>query len=305
MNNITNLLNYLRAITAAGSISAAAKQLYISQPYLSRYIHEQETELGIPLLNRQTHPITLTDSGAKYLQGIENLDNEYKTLVGEVHEMAYNQKLNIRVGINQSISGQLLPKLITTYNKRFPGRKIFIKEGPSNQMEKQLLNKQIDVHIRMLPIFPNEIMYQKICDSPVYLIINHSCQLYSRAHDTIMTDDFPIKEINHSNMIFLHSGSGFMRLIELFLANNRLQLNQEYEVRYLETAANLAYEGIGCTFIPEMFVHQSFDPNKCNIIKIPRKKIPLKLVISYLKDSAFNEIIQEFVRMVSTINFEF
>lgn len=123
MNDTSILLNYLRAITASGSISAAARQLYISQPYLSRYIHEKEAELGITLLNRKTHPISLTDGGAKYLQGIENLDNQYKSLVSEVNEMTYNQKANIRIGINQSISSQLLPKLIATTPRSFRGEK--------------------------------------------------------------------------------------------------------------------------------------------------------------------------------------
>lgn len=299
MNDTSILLNYLRAITASGSISAAARQLYISQPYLSRYIHEKEAELGITLLNRKTHPISLTDGGAKYLQGIENLDNQYKSLVSEVNEMTYNQKANIRIGINQSISSQLLPKLIAHYTTEFPGRKVFVKEGPSSQMEDQLLNHQIDVHVRMLPIFPNEIMYQELCDSPVYLIINRSCPLYRRANDQVITADFPLKEIGGSDMIFLHSGSGFMRLIELFLANNKLSLNQKYEVKYLEMAANMAYEGLGCTFVPGMFLHETFNPNKCNVLKIPTDKIPLKLVVSYLKDSALNEVVQEFVKVAT------
>ncbi|MCH4163586.1 MAG: LysR family transcriptional regulator [Lentilactobacillus diolivorans] len=299
MNNQFPLLNYLRAITTAGSISSAAKQLYISQPYLSRYIHEKEAELGITLLNRQTRPITLTDVGAKYLQGIENLDNQYNSLVNEVSEMAYDQTSNIRVGINQSLSSQLLPELITSYNDEFPARKIFVKEGPSNELEELLLSSQIDVQIRMLPIFPNQIAYRQICEAPVYLIANKTCTLYNLHNDQIMKTPFPIKAINHSEFVFLHSGSGFMRLIESFISTNRLQLKQHFEVKYLETAANLAYAGIGCTFVPQLFLRKDFNPNKCNVFKISEKDLSLKIAIAYLRQPEIKEITQEFIKVAT------
>ncbi|WP_083309771.1 MULTISPECIES: LysR family transcriptional regulator [unclassified Staphylococcus] len=42
-----NKIQYLEAIQRSGSISHAAKHLYISQPYLSRYIKDVENDLGV------------------------------------------------------------------------------------------------------------------------------------------------------------------------------------------------------------------------------------------------------------------
>ena len=49
----TNSVQYLEAVGRFGSISRAAKHLYISQPYLSKFIKDIETELGVTLINRK------------------------------------------------------------------------------------------------------------------------------------------------------------------------------------------------------------------------------------------------------------
>ena len=55
MNNI--LLLFLQAIQETGSISQAARQLYVTQPYVSRIIKEAEKQYDVPLLDRRHHPI--------------------------------------------------------------------------------------------------------------------------------------------------------------------------------------------------------------------------------------------------------
>ena len=52
VKDTTQLLTYLRTIISAGSVTAAAKRLYISQPYLSRFVTENERQLGYHLLDR-------------------------------------------------------------------------------------------------------------------------------------------------------------------------------------------------------------------------------------------------------------
>ena len=58
---------YLITVYEEGSISNAAKRLYISQPALSQTIQIVEKEIGARIFNRNTTPISLTYAGEKYL----------------------------------------------------------------------------------------------------------------------------------------------------------------------------------------------------------------------------------------------
>lgn len=58
---------YIMTILQEGSITAAARKLFISQPSLSQVVKLAETNLGAALFNRSTDPITLTPAGEKYV----------------------------------------------------------------------------------------------------------------------------------------------------------------------------------------------------------------------------------------------
>ena len=49
--------DYIVRVAEAKSISQAAKELYISQPALTKYINNLEDELGVKLFNRKTIPL--------------------------------------------------------------------------------------------------------------------------------------------------------------------------------------------------------------------------------------------------------
>ena len=74
--------DYLRAIAEHGNFSHAARALYISQPYLSKFIKKLEDDLGVELINRDESPITLTYAGDRYLAYMEEIEKtlfEYET----------------------------------------------------------------------------------------------------------------------------------------------------------------------------------------------------------------------------------
>ena len=64
---------YMLTVMQEGSITAAAKKLYISQPSLSQMIKLVETNLGTPIFNRSTDPITLTYAGEKYIEAAKQI----------------------------------------------------------------------------------------------------------------------------------------------------------------------------------------------------------------------------------------
>lgn len=77
-------LKYILTVAEVGSITEAAKQLFISQPSLSNSIKEKEKESGVTVFIRSRTGITLTKEGAEFLgyarqvlQQMELLENRY------------------------------------------------------------------------------------------------------------------------------------------------------------------------------------------------------------------------------------
>lgn len=79
-------LKYVLMVSEAGSITEAAKKLFISQPSLSNAIREIEKEAGISIFSRSRTGITLTKEGMEFLgyarqviQQMELLEDRYIT----------------------------------------------------------------------------------------------------------------------------------------------------------------------------------------------------------------------------------
>ena len=69
-------LKYIIEIEKCGSISKAAKNLYLSQPYLSKLVKETESEYQITLFTRSKKGITLTESGRLFVDMGRNLQQQ-------------------------------------------------------------------------------------------------------------------------------------------------------------------------------------------------------------------------------------
>lgn len=72
----SNMLQYLDMLLKHGNYTKAAKDLYISQPYLTQTIKKVELELEIDIINRQASPLQLTEAGKVYYHYLQSLETE-------------------------------------------------------------------------------------------------------------------------------------------------------------------------------------------------------------------------------------
>lgn len=293
VKDTTQLLTYLRTIISAGSVTAAAKRLYISQPYLSRFVTENERQLGYHLLDRSRRPIALTSMGVQYVRALEQLNNQYNKLMHDLEKMA--DVTHLRLGINQSMSTNVAPPLLYRYHQVHSESQIAFTEGISSELGDLLLTGRIDAQLRLLPIFSNEIMYHAICELPVYLLVNDSSPLFTSGRREILTLPVKAPQFRQVDYITLDSGSGFMGQLDVFFDEQRIRPKTIFNVRFIQTAANLAYHGLGCTFVPQYCLHRHFDATRCNIIKVPLNQLSVKVVMAYRRDSGMGDKVKQLI----------
>ena len=104
--------DYIYEIYRCGSFSAAARNLYITQPAISIAVKKEEQELGQPIFERSSSRLLLTDAGRAYIDAVEKLHRIEDDL-----KVYCNDLSNLKTGALRDRRLQLLP-----LQHRSPGR---------------------------------------------------------------------------------------------------------------------------------------------------------------------------------------
>ena len=136
---------YMLTVYQEGSITSAAKKLYVSQPSLSQMIKLVESNLATPIFNRSTDPLTLTYAGEKYIEAAQKILAINSNLEREIEEIKDEEHGKIRLGIPVQRGLKVLPAVLPRFYQDYPYVDIQIWEVGSNNTNKLLLDGTVDL----------------------------------------------------------------------------------------------------------------------------------------------------------------
>lgn len=102
----------LQAIARTGSLAAAARDLYVSQPTVTHHLDALERTLGARLVERGPRGTTLTDIGRVLLSHVEAVLDRLASAEAEVRALAAQGVATLRVGTFPSAGATLLPRAL-------------------------------------------------------------------------------------------------------------------------------------------------------------------------------------------------
>lgn len=145
-------LEYLAAIEAEGSITAAARKLFVAQPALSQCVHKVEKEYEIQLFVRTASGVQPTDLGVCFLEKAHRILKEHDELKRQLSDIKDGGFGHIRIGIPRTQSEYVLPYVLPEFKRRFPNIQIEMTEASSEELEKMIVEGKVDVGILHPPI---------------------------------------------------------------------------------------------------------------------------------------------------------
>lgn len=107
-------------IVEAGSLSAAAQQMGTSQPTVSRRLQALERTLGIKLLQRTTHAMTLTDDGERCFAHAKALVHDWLTMEDDLRGTTDTPRGTLRVVAPHAFGQDQLIAPLMAYLRRYP-----------------------------------------------------------------------------------------------------------------------------------------------------------------------------------------
>ena len=125
------------------SFTKASKELYISQPAISKHIHELEIQYKTPLFDRTGSRIVLTRAGELLLSHTNTLLAAYRQLDFEMNLLTDNICGDLRLGASTTIAQYVLPPILSSFIRKFPDIRASLLNGNSHDIEKALCEGKI------------------------------------------------------------------------------------------------------------------------------------------------------------------
>lgn len=244
-------LQYIVAVADCHSITAAAKQLYISQPSLSFAISQIEKEMGAPLFDRNQHPIALTDAGRIYVEGARQVLQKSLEIKNRIADLQAGRGGGISLGIPSERAGYMLPPIINQFREKYPDSAFSIREAGTSQLLELLKNNKVDFIIcppadEKIPV---DMVTERIYQESVQLIASPTAFSEEMFLDKAkrLVD---LKAIMTVPFIGVKKTHSIHFKVEDIFRSYGVEPHLLMEVESSSTAAQLAACGLGFTIVP-------------------------------------------------------
>ena len=151
------------AVSEAGSVSEAARRLFVSQPAVSADIAGLEAQLGVRLFHRSRHGVTLTEAGTVLLQHVKSAFTMLEAGREKLRELADLESGTLRIGASDMTLRYYLLDPIATFHHRYPGIRLTVTNAPTPRTLAALREGAIDFGVVSGPLSPQE----DLCAVPV------------------------------------------------------------------------------------------------------------------------------------------
>ncbi len=147
-------LDYFLAAVAHGSLRAAARELGVTQPALTKAIRRLEDSFGSALFERQARGVTPTVYGSAVLRHAKDIRAALQTARDEVDALRAGGAGIVNVGAGPSWQDAVLPEAIAELRRTRPGIRVRVTGGGDDQLKSLLRNGSLDLVLAAVPDAP-------------------------------------------------------------------------------------------------------------------------------------------------------
>jgi LysR family transcriptional regulator, regulator of abg operon len=186
------------AVMKAGSIHAAARDLDLSQPAVSKSLRALEEELAAPLLIRSINGVVPTDYGKAFYQRAQIIIDELRKAHEDVVQLQGKLEGSLTVAIAPASTMQLAPMVFKDFRGKCPDVKLHIVEGIWPSVAEPLRNGTVDLALSPVldEISRSELAVEKLLDVQMAVVVRPNHPLVAATS---------LNELTHGD--WLHQGT--------------------------------------------------------------------------------------------------
>lgn len=246
------------------NFTKAAKELFITQPAVTRHIHELEQHFKVRLFERNGTRIRLSPAGKRLLQHTEVLFAVYRNLEFDMSTLTEGHSGRLMLGGSMTAAPYILPPILADFHSRYEDIGVSVVTGNTQFIEEALERKEIDLGIVEGHSRNSSIQYTEFMKDEIVLVCNPSHPLAKRA--AIRPD-----ELLKIPLLLREPGSGTLEVLGHALKGVGIKLSQltrEMQLDSTETIKSYLLRAPCMSFLSVHAVQKELLNKECTILDV-------------------------------------
>jgi len=269
----------------AGSMTAAAKKLYITQPSVSQAIAELEAHYHTRLFERLGRQLYITEAGKKLLSYARHILSLMEQAERELNDLSSSGTL--RLGASMTIGTYLLSDMIKSFLSIYPEVQILTTVDNTKVIEEMILSDQLDLALVEGPTHSADIVEETFRKDELVLIC-------SPEHPWAAKKQIEMRELNDCSFIVREEGSGTREIFEIAMASKKIKWKISGIYNNTESIKNAVAAGIGIAVLSKLAVENEIKSGRIAMVKIHDLIFTRPFNLIYHKNKFFTPFMKSF-----------
>ncbi|CAL1518027.1 LysR substrate-binding domain-containing protein [Chitinophaga sp. MM2321] len=237
-------LTYFVKAAETAHFTESAAALYVTQSTLSQQIKQLENELGMLLFDRIGKHVRLTEAGQVFLLHARQILLDVEKGKQAMEDLQNMLTGDLRIGATYAFTSLLLPAL-NTFSGKYPGIRIYIEYGNTDDLERKLRSSELDFML----VFRRDgerkdLEKQELFTSKVVMAVSKKSKL---AHLTKIN----LKSLNGMNLILATKGFSSRDFLNEVLEKHKVYPAVKIELNDVHALLSMLENGHWTTLLNE------------------------------------------------------
>lgn len=291
MGNNYELYKVFYWAAKTGSLSQAAKALFLTQPSVSHAIKQLEESFGVALFYRNSKGVELTQEGAVLFSYIE----QSQILISLAEEkMAALKNLDsgeLRIGGSDSLFKHYVLPYLELFHKRYPGVKLHLNHGTTPEVITFLKEGRIDLGVVRMPIVDPQLQVTESFQLQDCFVAGPR---YAELEDQVLSLDALLK---YPIILFSRNSRARMTIAELFQSYG-YSIKPEIEVGSVDLLIEFARRGLGISYVTREFVSKELEDGSLFEVRLDVPLPPSHVGLLTMRNMPLSSAANAFIQLV-------
>ena len=274
-------------VTRQGSMSGAARRLYISQPTVSQAITDIERAYGVRLFDRMNKRLFITEAGrqlADYAHRIVELFTEME------HVLSLGQVQNIKLGATLTVGACIFSELVARYKKLRPEIETNVVVENTAEIEKRMLAGLLDFGLVEGRTSSPFLLVEPVLSDNMVLVAGPGHRFFGR-------ESVAAAELHNEPFVLREEGSGTRELFEANMSELGVRVKEAWVCHSTDTIKIAVIAGHGLTVISGRLVEREIQKGQLWACLIEDYNDSRTFSLVYRKDKHIFPHFQDFIEL--------